>query len=152
MNVNYLFMINKAFVDNGFDKLFVHKAMLTGEFANFGDWLRSKIRENDISNAELARRVDVSPTYIGNLLRNYSPNSKTGSIRASEKIVESIAKALNAPIDEARTAAGYAAKNQTVPVPKPIIEALAREGTLHPDDEILIADMIVRFKQGNKNE
>lgn len=108
-------MINQAVVDSKSNKLFVHKIMPTSNFASFGDWLRAKIKENDISNAELARRVGVSPTYIGNLLRDFSPNSKTGNIRASELVVEAIANALGADIDEARTAAGYAMKNRVLP-------------------------------------
>lgn len=104
-------MKNQAFVERKWNKLFVHIDMSEGKIT-FGGWLRTKINESDISNAELARRVGVSPTYIGNLLRDYSPNSKTGSIRASEPVIEAIAKALNASLDEARLAAGYAPRNE----------------------------------------
>lgn len=82
--------------------------MSNNESGTFGEWLRLKINENRIKNAELARRVNLSPTYIGNLVRDHSPNSKTGKIRASEEVIEAIAKALNADLDEARAAAGYA--------------------------------------------
>lgn len=105
--------------------------MSNNKFASFGEWLRSKIKEKDISNAELARRIDVSATYIGNLLRDFSPNSKTGSIRASEKIVEAIAKELNSDIDEARNAAGYASKNADE-IPPEIAAVGFKE--LSPDD------------------
>lgn len=107
-------MINQAFVYCKSNKLFVYSTMSDNKNQplTFGDWLRDKIKENAISNAELARRVGVSPTYIGNLIRDFSPNSKTGKIRASEPIIESIAKALNANLNEARLAAGYAPINE----------------------------------------
>lgn len=112
--VNYLFMLNQAFVHDKSNKLFVHQNMTEIKFTSFGEWLRGKIAENNLSNAELGRRVGLSPTYIGNLVRDYSPNSKTGSIRASEGVVASIAKALGVNIDEARLAAGYSPLNTLV--------------------------------------
>lgn len=115
MTVNYLFMINQAIVDSKSSKLFVHTGMPKTNSVSFGEWLRNKIKENNISNAELARRIKVSPTYVGNLVRDFSPNSKTGKIRASEKVIEAIAKALNADIDEARLAAGYSPTKSILP-------------------------------------
>lgn len=78
----------------------------------FGEWLREKITEKGISNAELARRVEVTPTYIGNLVRDYSPNkTKPGTSRPSEGVVERIAIALGENVDDALKAAGYYPKN-----------------------------------------
>ncbi len=95
-------MQNDAFVYARPRKLLVYRLM------TFGEWLRKKLPESNISNAELARRVGVSPTHIGNLIRDYSPNKRTpGPSRPSEDVVEAIAKALNQPVDEARRAAGY---------------------------------------------
>jgi transcriptional regulator with XRE-family HTH domain len=107
-------MLNQAFVHDKSNKLFVHQNMTEIKFTSFGEWLRGKITENNLSNAELGRRVGLSPTYIGNLVRDHSPNSKTGSIRASEGVVASIAKALGVDIDEARLAAGYSPLNTLV--------------------------------------
>jgi transcriptional regulator with XRE-family HTH domain len=101
--VNYLFMLNTSKVVAVRRKLFVYNKM------TFGDWLREKIADRGVSNAELGRRVGVSATYIGNLVRDYSPNKrKPGRSRPSEPVVEAIANALGAPVDEARVAAGYA--------------------------------------------
>lgn len=83
-------------------KLFVHNKM------TFGEWLRKKIKDKDWSNARVARLSGVSPTYIGNLVRDYSPTTISGKGRPSEEVVENIAKALEADVDEARLAAGYA--------------------------------------------
>lgn len=77
----------------------------------FGNWLRTNLNRAGLSNAELGRRVGVSGTYIGNLIRDYSQNTKSGRVRPSEEVVESIAKALGTDVDEARLAAGYAAKH-----------------------------------------
>lgn len=96
-------MRNDAVVDKVTLKLFVYKNM------TFGEWLRDNLNNLGISNAELARRVEVSPTYIGNLVRDYSPNMTSKRLpRPSEEVVEKIAKACKVPVNEARLAAGYA--------------------------------------------
>jgi len=78
----------------------------------FGQWLRQKLNDKRMSNAELARRVHVSPTYVSNLVRDYSPNMISNRApRPGEDIVERIARALGAPLDEARLAANYAPRS-----------------------------------------
>lgn len=94
-------MINKATVYCNENKLFVH-------IMSFGEWLRQKINNGNLSNAEVARRAKLSPTYIGNLVRDYSPNTKKGVGRPSEEAVEKIARAVASDLNEARIAAGYA--------------------------------------------
>lgn len=105
--LNYLFTKNQAIVDGFRDKQFV-------DVENFSDWLRNQLKNQGISNAELARRVGVSPTHIGNLVRNHSPNKKSGEAGASVELIDKIAKALGAPIAEARLAAGFAPPIGTV--------------------------------------
>lgn len=96
-------MWNDALVDECERKLFVYSNM------TFGEWLRKKINATGMSNAAFARQVGVSSTYIGNLLRDYSPNmTSTRSPRPSEPVIESMATALGVPLNEARLAAGYA--------------------------------------------
>lgn len=76
---------------------------------SFGEWLRKNLNSSGLSNSELARRVEISSTYIGNLVRDYSPNMTSHRApRPSEAVVEKIAKALGRPLNEARLAAGYA--------------------------------------------
>jgi transcriptional regulator with XRE-family HTH domain len=120
-------MINEAIVRETLTKLFVHRM-------TFGEWLREKLKEARMSNAELARWVDVSPTYIGNLVRDYSPNTKSGKApRPSERLVEKIAKAVKADPDEARQAAGYAPQTPLFP-PKTkaeLVAALEKIGVEH---------------------
>lgn len=97
-------MINQAFVYSNHAKLFV-------DVMTFGEWLRQQIKSKGLSNAEVARRAKVSPTYIGNLVRDFSPNTKDGKGRPSEEVVADIAKAVGGDINEARLAAGYAPEN-----------------------------------------
>lgn len=78
----------------------------------FGEWLRERLKSREMSNADLARLTGLSPTYIGHLVRDFSPNTKSGKVRPSEESVTVIASALNAPIDEARLAAGYAPSHE----------------------------------------
>lgn len=75
---------------------------------SFGKWLRGKLYDKRVNNAELARRVGVSATHIGNLVRDYSPNTKSGVARPTIELTDKIAIALGIPKDEARLAAGYA--------------------------------------------
>lgn len=82
-------------------KLFVYNTM------SFGEWLRKNIEDRGLSNREVARRADVSATYIGNLVRDFSQNTRSGKVKPSEDVVERIAFALDADLNEARTAAGY---------------------------------------------
>ena len=67
-------MQNQAIVDIFCDKLLV-------DAMNFSDWLRKELSTSDLSNAELARRINKSATYIGHLVRNFSPNTKNGQVR-----------------------------------------------------------------------
>lgn len=96
-------MKNNALVHVFGRKLFVYNDM------TFGEWLRKNLNARGVSNAEFARQVNVSPTYIGNLVRDYSPNiTSTRGPRPGEPIVETMAKVLGVSLNEARLAAGYA--------------------------------------------
>jgi transcriptional regulator with XRE-family HTH domain len=77
-----------------------------------GDLIREGLAATGMNNSELARRVEVSPTYIGNLLRDVSPSAKSGQPRPSPEVVDRIAHHLGLPIDRARLAAGYAPAQQ----------------------------------------
>lgn len=135
-------MINQATVYENCNKLFVN-------VMTFGDWLRQKIKENHFSNAEVARRVGVSPTYIGNLVRDYSPNTKSGKAKPSEEVLKNIVEVVGGDLDEARLAAGYAPKNGTSEIPEAVREAFSREGTLSENDQILIANFVEMLKKQN---
>ena len=105
-------MQNKALVYDENVKLFVDSVPMT-----FGEWLRFRLQDARLSNAELARKVGVSATYIGNLVRDFSPNTKSGKGRPAEPVVERIACVLNADVDDALVAAGYAPKNRPLKPP-----------------------------------
>jgi len=88
-----------------------------------GELITSRLLELGWSNAELARRTGFSTTYIGNLARDIAPGTKTGKPkRIPDETVERIAKALNIPIDRARTAAGLSKRER--PSPNTVEEAL----------------------------
>lgn len=73
-----------------------------------GDIIRDRLNHHGLSQTELARRVGVSTTYIGNLMRDISPSSKSGKARPKIEVVDRIATQLQVSITEARLAAGYA--------------------------------------------
>lgn len=82
----------------------------------FGELISSKLLELGWSNAELARRTGFSTTYIGNLARDIAPGTKTGKPkRIPDETVERIARALNVPMDRARTAAGLSKRERRLP-------------------------------------
>ena len=127
-------MINKAIVHANTNKLFV--GVMT-----FGDWLRQQIKLRNLSNAEVARRAKVSATYIGNLVRDFAPNTKSGVGKPSEDVLAAIVKAVGGNLNEARLAAGYAPENASQQ-PTPIIEAIAQSGNLSDADYELTANFI----------
>jgi transcriptional regulator with XRE-family HTH domain len=74
----------------------------------FGEWLREQLEKQGMKAADLARRSGVTKQNIGRILNN-TPHSVTGALpKVEESTVEKLARALDADIDEARLAAGYA--------------------------------------------
>lgn len=104
-----------------------------------------RIRELGINNAELARRSGLTRGYIGNIVNDTAP-TQSGNYNLSPDSVGKLAKALEISEAEILAAMKYLS-DPTADVPKPILEALAREGRLSPNDEVLIADFITRLKQ-----
>ena len=118
---------------------------------SFGKQLKEWRKAKGLTQQDLATAVGVNVSYISNLERDFSANTKSGKPTASETLTEKFAKILGVEVDEVRVAAGYAPKN-TPPVPKPILDALARSGSLSDKDAILIAGIIDQIeKQNNEN-
>lgn len=83
----------------------------------FGQLAREYFQHTGWSQAELARRTGYSATHIGNILQDRSPTAKSGKpSRLPEEVVDKIAKVLQIPLAEARSAAGLAApENASTP-------------------------------------
>lgn len=116
----------------------------------FGNRLRQWRKAKGMTQEELALAVGVNPSYISNLERNFSATTKSGTPRPSEGLVEKFAKVLSVDLDEIRNAAGYASKQTIAVIPKRVLEAYAREGTLSESDNDLIANLIESLKDKNK--
>lgn len=71
----------------------------------FGEKLQQWRESAHISQAEFARRLNVSPTYISNLERDFSPSAKGGKPRPSVKLCIKIAKVLGVPEVDVKAAA-----------------------------------------------
>lgn len=81
----------------------------------FGKWLAEKRKESGLTQPELARLAKTSKQYISGLERS-APHPITGALpQPTVKKVDAIAKALGAPLNEARLAAGYAPLNGAMP-------------------------------------
>jgi transcriptional regulator with XRE-family HTH domain len=73
----------------------------------FGQKLKEWREAAGITQAELARRIDASPTWVSNLERDFSPTAKGGKPQPSVETCDKIAHALGVRIAEVRIAAGY---------------------------------------------
>ena len=73
----------------------------------FGQYLARRREAAGLSQAELAGRVGVTPTYIGYLERGDDPTGIGDAMRPVVEVVDAIAEALDTPVAEARCAAGY---------------------------------------------
>ncbi len=78
---------------------------------SFGTKLKKWRELEGVNQAELARRIDVSPNYVSNLERDFSPSAKGGKPQPSVEVVDRIARALHVSVAEVRLAAGYAPPN-----------------------------------------
>lgn len=74
----------------------------------FGQKLKRWRETANISQAELARRIDASATWVSNLERDFSPTAKGGKPQPSVETCDKIAHALGVRVAEVRIAAGYA--------------------------------------------
>jgi len=74
----------------------------------FGQRLKGWREAAGLSQAELARRIDASATWVSNLERDFSPTAKGGKPQPSVETCDKIAHALGIKIAEVRLAAGYA--------------------------------------------
>jgi len=93
----------------------------------FGDVLRRKLQELDLTAAEVARRSGVTKQNLGRILNN-TPHNQSGAIpNPSVETVDRIAKAIKWNINEARLAAGYAPTEPQTRIQK-LIAALEAQG------------------------
>lgn len=82
-------------------------------------------RENaHLSQADLARKLEVSPTYVSNLERDFSPSAKGGKPRPSVKLCVKIARVLGIPESEVKAAAFDIQGLENESVPETIEETL----------------------------
>lgn len=107
--------------------------------------LRNWRKAKGMTQLELARTSGVNVSYISNLERGFSANTKSGVPKPSEPLVERFSKVLEVDLDVIRLAAGYA------PIKKVLPQELAIMDYDGFDDEDLqdIADYI-NFKRMKK--
>jgi len=73
----------------------------------FGEYLARRREAAGLTQAELAGRVGVTPTYIGYLERGSDPTGIGEELGPMIEVVKAIAGALGLPVAEVRCAAGY---------------------------------------------
>lgn len=79
----------------------------------FGQWIQGWLDKTGLKQSDLVQRTGLAKSYINTLVRDV-PNSTTGRVpRPEPEVVAKIARALGAPINEARAAAGYAILKET---------------------------------------
>jgi transcriptional regulator with XRE-family HTH domain len=77
-------------------------------FMAFGEYLFRWRKAKGLTQQELAVAVGVNVSYISNLERDFSANTKSGKPRPSEDLCKRIARVLEVNLDEVRELAGYA--------------------------------------------
>ena len=79
----------------------------------FGQYVARKRKAAGLTQAELAGRVSVTTTYIRHLERGVDPFGRSESLRPAVELVDAIAKAVDAPLAETRSRAGYATPTES---------------------------------------
>lgn len=100
---------------------------------------------------EMATAAKSNKATISRLMNNKAQTVTNKPSQPSRELVIKLAEIFSEDLDKALMLAGYAPSLSVEPptVPPRILEALAREGTLHPDDEIMIAGIIEKMKKAN---
>ena len=100
-----------------------HSGLLLIMGQTFGQWLTAALSRSGLKQAELVERTKLSKSYISTLV-NDSQNSTTGRrIRPDEAVVEKIARALGASVEEARLAAGYAPRKSNADTQEALLQS-----------------------------
>lgn len=88
------------------------------EINSFGKWLKTKREANGLSMRTLTERAGnvCSPSYIAQLETNYYVGKKGSPMQPSEEIVEKLAIALGASVNEARKAANYPFRDEALEI------------------------------------
>ena len=106
----------------------------------FGQWLREKRKAVNLSQGKLADRatsfgVNVTPSYISNLERDYYLTRDGKPSKPSESVVSALAYALSVDESEARLAAGYAIENNA----RRLAAVLRADGISFPNPDKIAA-------------
>ena len=83
--------------------------------------VRRRINELGLTNAELARRVNLSRGYIGNIVNETAP-TQSGQYNLSPETVKSLAKELKISENEILSAMNYLADGKVLPSELAIID------------------------------
>ncbi|HYE64064.1 MAG TPA: helix-turn-helix transcriptional regulator [Pyrinomonadaceae bacterium] len=74
----------------------------------FGQYIARRRKAVGLTQAEVARRISVTPTYISHLERGIDPTGRSDMLLPTVEVVDAIAKAINAPVAKVRRLAGHA--------------------------------------------
>ena len=96
MKTNTLFQDNKSIL-----------SVLAENFVTFGEQLRAWRKARGLTQEELAKASAVNVSYISNLERGFSANTKSGKPTPSEALCSRFSKVLAVSEDQVRQAAGY---------------------------------------------
>lgn len=96
-----------------------------------GQQIRQWRKAKGLTQEELSLAVGVNISYISNLEREFSANTKSGRPRASEELCAKLARVFGVPEDQIRTLYDWPPKAK----PTNAAEFLAAVERLHPDFE-----------------
>lgn len=108
---------------------------------NFGLWLLNRRKQARLTQGQLAERAGISTSYVSTLERGAAHHLTNAPPQPKLDIVDSLARALGATINEARLEAGYAGYDEafTIDIGDKAQVKLA-DRNLSEDDQKEIAD------------
>jgi len=136
-------------VGNIFPTINVMPTLSTEEHRKiFGAWLKNQRVYAGLTQKELAEGAEITEMTIGRIEKGESGTKRDTAISIVDAINRKSKTGHKVIVAEAleRLFGQWKAPSSNS-VPKPILEALAREGTLSANDERLIAGFITRLKE-----
>lgn len=122
--------------------------------SGFGTWLRSHRKALRLYQSDVAKRADVSPSYISTLERE-QPHTLTGDvIRPDRDKVIAIAKAVKGDVDEALRLCGYAPvePDEFHNILDGVVLMFQHGADLTPEQKVKLMEVVKLVAQGVLND
>lgn len=108
---------------------------------NLTELVQRRLKELGLKKSHLAEKTGLSRTYITDIA-NGTGNTQSGQYRPSPEVISSLSKHLQVSEIEILNAIGYSSESKQQSIPKPILEAIGKQGEISDRNANLIANFI----------